>query len=230
MSQGTTQSESVEGPVDLRVVCSIVGGLALFAPFIVAIDLHWGGVTIMALTWRYPPRVNPYFGYVEFMATLPWTVWRVVFVYQMVRYYRGRSSRNVTILLGALAEVLILVIYMMLILLSPPGMSYGAFLVVPTPLMLVAALVFMWITPFREPKTPFGDRAEPVRWWREKVDSDVRTPEEAPKEDDRGTMRSMLNCPACGHEKVQRDMYPGTFGVRARSVYSCGDCGSRWEG
>lgn len=168
VSNENVQSELVERPVDLRIVCVIVGALALFAPFIVAIDLLWGGVTLMAMTWTfYVPGGFAEFGYIQFMATIPWTVWRVVFVYQMVRYYRGRSTRNATILLGALAEIVILVIYMLLILLTPPGMSYGVFLVFPTPLMLVGALVFLWMTPFPVPKTPFDDQAEPDRWWRE---------------------------------------------------------------
>jgi hypothetical protein len=44
------QSKSVAGPVDLRVVCVILAALALFAPFLVTIDLRWGGLELWAMT------------------------------------------------------------------------------------------------------------------------------------------------------------------------------------
>lgn len=156
-----------QSPVGVMSV--VVGALALFAPIFVSIDPLWGNVEIWAMTWMYrAPYGFADFGYVQFMASIPFTVWRVVFVYQMNRYYRGRSTRRVTVLLGAFAEMPLLVLYCMIPLLAPPtALTWGPTLLVPTPLMLVAAFTFLWMTPFPVPKTPFDDQPEPDEWWQE---------------------------------------------------------------
>jgi len=175
VSDGSTQSKSIETQVDLKVVCVIVGALALFAPILVSVDPVWGFVTIMAMTWTYyVPYGFSDLGYILILGPLPFTVWRVVFVYQMVRYFRGRSTRGVTFLLGVLAEIPLLVLYFIIPLLfsSPTMVFWSLGLTIPTPLMLTAASVFLWMTPFPVPKTPFDDQPEPDRWWREKPDTE----------------------------------------------------------
>ncbi len=146
MTNGSTHSGAPKIPVDLRVVCVIVGGLALFAPFLVDIEPVSGRVTIMAMTYTYyvPYGFSDLNWYLLIIAPLVLTVWRIVFVYQMVRYYQGKSSRRLTVLLGVLAELLILPYYQSIPL---PITRWDPGLTVPTPLMLFAAMVFMWFAP-----------------------------------------------------------------------------------
>ncbi|MHA2377691.1 MAG: PaaD-like zinc ribbon domain-containing protein [Candidatus Thorarchaeota archaeon] len=42
-------------------------------------------------------------------------------------------------------------------------------------------------------------------------------------------MKSRLKCPRCGSEEIGREMHPGSFGIRARFVYSCKKCRNQWE-
>lgn len=136
-----------------------------------------------------------------------------------------------TILLGVLAETFMLGAYIMMILLSPPTISWGwAPLIVPTPLMLVGALVFMWKTPFRQPKTPFGDRAEPDRWWARDTDSESGAPIGSRRENDSADMKGWMKCPMCGNEEIGKEMLLGILGVRAQLIYLCKKCGQRWAG
>lgn len=49
------------------------------------------------------------------------------------------------------------------------------------------------------------------------------------REDGRESMKKGLKCPRCGSGEVGREMHPGSFGIRARFVYSCKKCGNQWE-
>jgi len=115
VTEESAQPDSVESPLDLRVVCVMVGALALFAPFLVQIETSRGQATFVAMIWAYispgPGGGFIVFGLMDWIFLFPFAVWRVVFVYQMVRYYRGRSTRNRTILAGILAEIPMLALY-----------------------------------------------------------------------------------------------------------------------
>ncbi|MFX1415609.1 MAG: hypothetical protein ACFFC0_02305 [Promethearchaeota archaeon] len=235
LSDRNTQLWTVESPVNLTLVCAIVGALAIFAPFYVWINPGPNMVAILAMTWRFD-RVGARIHWmimdpIHTIAPLPFTVWRLVFVYQMVRYYQGRGTRRRTVILGIFAELPFLIIDFTWRTLSPPTtILWDPGLTFPTPLMLLAASVFMWITPFPVPKTPFDDQPEPDQWWREETDSLAGQPAEPRIEYDRTHVESRFKCPRCSSEEIRREMHPGSFGIRARFVYSCGKCGGQWEG
>jgi DNA-directed RNA polymerase subunit RPC12/RpoP len=102
-------------------------------------------------------------------------------------------------------------------------------LTIPTPLMLVGASVFMSMTPYPMPKTPFNDKPEPNVWWSREVESPVEPPIEPPRKDTLAHVERELKCPRCGSKEIGREMHPGSFGIRARFVYSCRKCGNQWE-
>ncbi|MFX1415767.1 MAG: hypothetical protein ACFFC0_03095 [Promethearchaeota archaeon] len=231
MEQDVGQIDSAEAPVDLRIVCLVVGTTALFAPFFISIEATMGQVTFGAMTWAYITSGQGggfhSFGLMEWIAVFPLGIWRVVFVYQMVRYYRGWSSRNRTILAGILAEMPLLAFYYWGTYVASMGML--PYVTIPTPLMLLVALVFLWMTPYPMPKTPFDDQAEPDEWWQEKADSPIEPALEPQREDDWTRGESRLRCPECSSDEIDRDMHPGSLGTRTRFFYSCRKCGNRWE-
>jgi predicted RNA-binding Zn-ribbon protein involved in translation (DUF1610 family) len=232
LEQDVRQTDSIKAPVDLRIVCVVVGALALFSPFVVSIETTWGQVTFAAMTWGYITSGQGggfhFFSLMEWVLVLTIGMWRVIFVYQMIRYYRGRSTRNQTILAGILAEIPLLSFYYWGTYASSMGVL--SYLVIPTPLMFVGALVFLWMTPYPVAVTHFDDQAEPDMWWQEETDSQIESPLEPQKEDDWTRGASRLRCPECGSEEIGREMHPGSFGIRARFFYSCRKCGNRWGG
>jgi len=155
----------------------IVGALALFAPFFASIETTRGQFSFWTMMWAYvspgPGGGFHVYGSMEWILWFPLVIWRVVFVYQIVRYYRGRSTRSRTVLAGVLAE-------------TPPvafyfwgtyamSMGVGLYLAFPTPLLLIGALVFLWLTPYPVPKAPFDDQPEPDKWWEQDANSEDNT-------------------------------------------------------
>jgi hypothetical protein len=175
-----------EVPVDLRVVAIIIGALALFAPYMLVLQLDPGTFILDAMTWRYT-RSDSYWWFtfmVDYMimGTFPFTVWRLALVYQMNRYYQGRSTRRTTFLLAVLAEMIMVTADLVIYYLIFPG-YWGPLLTIPTPLMLVGASVFLWLTPYPVPKTPFDDQTEPEKWWEDGTESEGMAPKQAAVEE-----------------------------------------------
>jgi hypothetical protein len=231
LEQDVGQVDSARVPVDLRIVCVVVGVFALFAPFVVSIETTRGQVTFGAMTWAYITSGQGggfhFFSLMEWIVVLPLGMWRVIFVYQMFRYYRGWSTRNRTALAGILAELPLLSFYYWGTYASSMGVL--SYLTIPTPLMLLAALAFLWLNPCPVPKTIFDEQAQPDQWWREENGSPVLQPIDRRTKTDRTHVEVILTCPRCGSEEIGREMHPGSFGIRARFFYICRKCGNRWE-
>lgn len=171
----TTGLSKAEIPVDIRVVAFIIGALALFAPIIFVIQPDRGTIVIDAMTWSYTSSDS--YWWFSFMvdylivSSYPFTVWRIALVYQMNRYYRGRSSRRTTFLLAVVAEMVYVIfdlVYLHVIFMG----YWGPLLTIPTPLMLVGVAVFLWMTPYPVPATPFDDQPEPDQWWQENTNQE----------------------------------------------------------
>jgi hypothetical protein len=234
-SYNNTRGSSDASPVDLRAVYLIIGALALLAPSSVWVNPNYDMVTVMAMTWSFS-RVGGmmfwmFMDPLMIFATIPFTVWRLVFVYQMVNYYQGRRTQIGTILLGVFAELPFLLLDFFFRVFSPPTMHlWDSGITFPTPFMLLAGLLFMWVKPYPFPKTPFDDNAEPDKWWPEESEFQVGQVIELQGRKYLTHTRSRLRCPRCGSEEIGLDMYPGAFGIRARFVYSCRRCRTQWEG
>jgi hypothetical protein len=234
-SHDNTQDASDNSPVDLRVVYLIIGALALLAPSFVWANPDDNMVTVMAMTWSFSRVGGKIFWLfmdpILIFAPLPFTVWRPVFVYQMARYYQGRGTRIGTILLGIFAELPFLLLNFIFTVFSPPTMHlWDPGITFPTPFMLLAGLGFMWMKPYPFPKTPFDDQAEPDKWWPEESEFPVGQLIELQGRKYLTHARSRLRCPRCGSGEIGLEMYPGSFGIRARFVYSCRRCKTQWEG
>jgi hypothetical protein len=110
------------------------------------------------------------------MVTALFSFMRLVFVYQLSRYYKGRTSRGRTIAVGIISELQMTIItgLVLLFLMSSPVMVFYM-IAVPIPILLLLGLVFMWTVPVPEIPGPWKELDEPKSWWDEesKAVSDV---------------------------------------------------------
>ena len=134
-----------ETPVDLRMVGIIVGALALFAPIVLLV--HGSDIGIFAMTWYYSTQYG-------LNATYPFNMWyllvtipRILFVFQMIRYYKGKGSRRISIALGIIAEVPFYI--------GGSGVPGGILVPFPTPFLLISTVALMWFRPYLEPRREF---------------------------------------------------------------------------
>jgi hypothetical protein len=125
-------------------------------------------MTLEAMLWSFWPNWGFAFEFVIFIGSWPFTGWRLAFVYQMYRYYEGRSSRRMTVGLAIFAEFLYDVVNYLMFGVFMVG-YWGPLFFIPTPFMLFSAMVFMWFAPYPVPKSAFDDHAEPDKWWKEDI-------------------------------------------------------------
>ncbi|MHA2143058.1 MAG: hypothetical protein ACXADC_11445 [Candidatus Thorarchaeota archaeon] len=111
------------------------------------------------------------------MATALFSFMRPVFVYQLSRYYKGRTSRGRTIAVGIISELQMTIItgLVLLYLISSPIMAFVYMIAIPIPILLLLGLVFMWTVPVPEIHVPWKELDQPKSWWDEesKAVSDV---------------------------------------------------------
>ncbi len=107
------------------------------------------------------------------MATLLLSFMRPVFVYQLSRYFKGKTTRGRTIVVGIISELQLTLITGLFMLGSPMGIVY--MIAVPIPILLLLGLVSMWLVPVPELAVPWKELDDPKAWWEKEseVASDV---------------------------------------------------------
>jgi hypothetical protein len=94
---------------------------------------------------------------------------RPVFAYQLSRYFKGKTSRERTIVVGVMSELQMPLItgVMLLYLMTNPFTPFVYTIVVPLPVLLLLSLIFMWRIPVVESHGPWKEVDEPKEWWDE---------------------------------------------------------------
>jgi len=151
----------MSGPVDAKLATLVVGVIAVVTPIIITVSLTTVYVSIIASTWMLDLFDSVLFftvnGPTELVVTSPLTVLRLVFVFQMFRYYSGKSTRSRTVLIGIVTE---LPLWGSFILFIVPSL-WGPTLTVPLPFSLVVGMLMVWKRPYVELKTPWEEQNEP---------------------------------------------------------------------
>jgi hypothetical protein len=125
--------------------------------------------TIYSILWSWSPNMYlpvsmiPIFILANIWMTLPLTLLNIVYIWKIVRYYRGNCTRYSVIWVGMLSLILPTLIALFL-----SDQSGGYIFIGPIPLQFIAGLIFMYKIPGPEMTSPWrgdlGDRS----WWKPK--------------------------------------------------------------
>ena len=139
--------------VNRKVVVLVLSLLALFAPMFCYISSQ--ATYVFSATWVYSQAGHDAQISSQILTMIPIVALRLVFIYQVHRYYEGSTTRLRTLVLGILAEgpSLFMLLLMVVALLVP---SFWLYLSIPTPLLLLSATLLLWRRPLPEPKTPWN--------------------------------------------------------------------------
>jgi len=134
-----------------RVLVFVLSLLTLLAPmfcYISSVDIY-----IASATWIYSLSSQDVF-FFPIMFTIPLTMLRFLFAYQINRYYEGMTTRGKTLALGILADGpgFLLLLVMVITLLVP---SLWVYIFYPTPLLFLSGALVLWRKPIPKPKTPW---------------------------------------------------------------------------
>lgn len=153
--------------------------IAIFGPVSVNIYLEGGlgsNIYLTGMTWQIIGLnlYNVMFGVAFFLVSLPFTFLRLVFVYQVYRYFCGLASRRNTILIGVLAEIQFPLIGLIMMPFAIGSPSIAVVLAVPVPLLLIVGVIFLRYVPIPQPIDGWKELDKGPDWWEQ-------TPQSTPK-------------------------------------------------
>jgi hypothetical protein len=152
--------------------------IALFAPSHLNIYPSHGHISyyLIGMCWQIIELslAGFVFSFLFFLVGLPFTFLRLVFVYQIYKYYLGTSSKKRVVITGIIAELQLFLIGLAII---PIGLSEPLIAVVislPIPILLLVGLVVIHSIQRTQEDTKWTGFDEEKDWWEEQ--------EEAPNE------------------------------------------------
>lgn len=161
---------------------------ALFAPIAVNISTNpWEGLYLSILTllfyinyglregfYIYPTFYIPW-GIPDIMYLFSFSMMfavycgpRVVFSYQMVRLYKGRTTKKRALILGIITDCYFLFVMLPTLIMMLLYPSEYFYMILPTPFALLIALILVKTRPPQQVITPWKELDEPDKWWERK--------------------------------------------------------------
>jgi hypothetical protein len=150
--------------------------IALLGPVSFNIYLEgWSGsiIYLTGMAWQIV-GLNLYdvlFGVAFLLVALPFTFLRLVFVYQIYRYFCGKTTVRNTILIGVLAEIQFPLIGFVMMPFAIGSPSIAVFFAIPVPLLLIIGLIFLRYVPIPQPIDGWKDLDKGPDWWEQTTQS-----------------------------------------------------------
>ncbi|MFW9807662.1 MAG: hypothetical protein ACFFFK_13120 [Candidatus Thorarchaeota archaeon] len=150
--------------------------IALFGP--VSINFYpdpWFGpmVYFCGMTWQ---TIGFNLSYLMFSALLllvsiPFMFLRLVFVYQIYKYYQGLVTRKRTFIVGVLSEIQFPLITFFIMPFTIGNPSLTSFIAIPIPLLLLVGLVILYFVNLPLPTDGWKELDTSQDWWETKTQS-----------------------------------------------------------
>ena len=99
------------------------------------------------------------------MTMIPFLMFRVASVYQMTRYYQGKTTKGRARLAAFIGDAPFLILYAFVFIVI--GFYGGVGLNLPLPIMMIVGFLLLWKFPAYEATVPWEGTSEPKSWWEE---------------------------------------------------------------
>jgi hypothetical protein len=163
-----------------QIIAVLMALIAFLAPVTVAgydygYDFY---LSITAMLWSiymdgYSVRLQ-FIGPYSMITMIPFLMFRIGFVYQITRYYQGKTTRGRTVVAAVLSEAPFLALYVLWLITFA---IYGVLgLNFPLPIMMIVGLLLLWRSPVSEATVPWEGADEPTPWWEEKRQEKTEPP------------------------------------------------------
>ena len=163
----------------LTILITLLFIIAFFAPFNINIypsDGFYSSIQIVGMSWQL--TLTPY---VDFMIDvafllmyLPFTFFRIAFVYAIYKYYHGKTTRTRVIIVGLLGELQLPLIGLAIIpiIISNPYLTL--MFSIPIPILLIVGLLILKVVPRPLTDSSWAPSGESKEWWdKEKEETSV---------------------------------------------------------
>ncbi len=164
-------------PVNPIVVGIVMSLVALLAPLAFSIAVYDGlHLSVTAVLWGFIS--SPYQTYLEILniftlaMMMPFGALRLAYAYQMLRLYKGRTTKKRTLTLGIVSElpfVMLFILYLIMWFLnpySPMGLAG------PTLILLIVGILIVRFRPPPESPEIWVELSEEKSWWEKRSEEE----------------------------------------------------------
>ncbi len=159
-SQKYLDTSSMKPSLTVLIVSLLL--IALFGPSNLNMYLELGQIYLVGMSWELGSFM---LSFTFFLVGLPFMFLRLVFVYQVYKYYLGTTSRKRVVITGILGELQFPLISLLLvpICLLNPGLA--VIISIPIPILLIAGLLVLRYIPKPKGTSEWTELDEDKDWW-----------------------------------------------------------------
>jgi len=160
------------------IITILMTAIALLAPVAIASYGYGFNVNISAILWSiYMDGYSTRFLFLDpftLMMMIPFLMFRVASVYQITRYYQGKTTKGRARIAAVLGDAPFLFVYTMWLITM--GIYGGLGLNLPSPIMMIVGLLLLWRLPMEDVTVPWESQEEPKSWWEEEQEEKIEPP------------------------------------------------------
>ena len=165
-SQKNLDTSSMKPSLTVLIVSLLL--IALFGPSNLNMYLELGRIYLIGMSWELGGVM---LSFTFFLVGLPFMFLRLVFVYQVYKYYLGTTSRKRVLITGILGELQFPLISLLMIPICLLNPSLAVIISIPIPILLVAGLLMLRYIPRAQGVSGWTKLDEDKDWWdKEKED------------------------------------------------------------
>ena len=165
-SQKNLDTSSMKPSLTVLIVSLLL--IALFGPSNINIYLELGRIYLIGMSWELGSFM---LSFTFFLVGLPFMFFRLVFVYQVYKYYLGTTSRKRVVITGILGELQFPIISLLMIPICLSNPNLAVIISIPIPILLIAGLLMLRYIPKLKGISEWTELDEDKDWWdKEKED------------------------------------------------------------
>ncbi len=165
-SQKTLDTSSMKPSLTVLIVSLLL--IALFGPSNLNMYLELGRIYLIGMSWELGSFV---LSFTFFLVGLPFMFLRLVFVYQVYKYYLGTTSRKRVVITGILGELQFPLISLLMVPICLLNPSLAVIISIPIPILLTAGLLMLRYIPKPKSISGWTELDGDKDWWdKEKKD------------------------------------------------------------
>lgn len=159
-SQKNLDTSSMKPSLTVLIVSLLL--IALFGPSNLNMYLELGQIYLIGMSWELGGVM---LSFTFFLVGLPFMFLRLVFVYQVYKYYLGTTSRKRVLIAGLLGELQFPLISLLMIPICLLNPSLAIIISIPIPILLVAGLLMLRNIPRAQGVSGWTKLDEDKDWW-----------------------------------------------------------------
>ncbi len=162
--QGLDISDMRISPTTITVVMLVI---AVLGPAAFNIYIEFGSIYLMGMCWQISNLTMSGLTFTAafFLISMPFMFFRLVFVYQIYKYYRLLTTKKRTVIVGIIGEIQFPITGLLVIPFAISDPNLAVIFSIPVPILLVVGLAILHYVKTPRPVYGWEELDKTLDWW-----------------------------------------------------------------